>query len=1134
MRLAKHHVCALGIAFSLSACCSALASPARGVRLPVGGRPAYRVAVHEVPGSAPLASALARRGFATALVTSEELSSGRLSTDAFDALLLPDARRCPISARDRILAFLRAGGDMLVVGGPLFEATVREAEARWEKALQDAPVVSRVITPDADPPASWTRGSDNPNSRTTWTYERTGPPNAPWALRMEIGDLTGWDTIAKRVQTPFPAGAQLTVFWAKGDARTTSLQLEWRERDGSRWIATVPLSTRWTRQVLPPDLFTYWPDSPSRGRGGPGDRFRPENAEYISVGLAMSHAAYSRGRHTFWLAGISSARLPEGVRPPDTSLPVLEMFTPWYKYYRLPSPNPPPGEHPQSVQLAATGNQDGPIVCPIPRPRGLALAGTHRWRWIPISNIRDARGAWRGTRESILVHTSGQYTGSVWGHIAAVQRSDALSASAARLLSRMREGVFLTRAGAEEFSYFTDEVVPIGAELANFGTGKRQVKLHLKVTRKGSEGALLQLSRTLILQPSQPILTQASWKPGRSSPGAYVVHARVTEGSRVLDMLQHEFSLLSDAPKPRSHYVQVRGGDFWAPDIVSRKRKPRRWYPYGVNYWQSNVAGSEPNEYWLHWLSPAWYDPLIVERDLAVLQGLGFNSVSIQLNTPDQVRQANDFIARAGRHGIRTNLFIAGAHPFYTNENLFSTLITKGRFARNPLVWAYDIAWEHHLGGHEERRRWDREWEQWIIERYGTVEHAEQNWGFSVPRDENGRITNPSDDQLRRDGPWLRMAAAYQRCADDVISRRYAKVIRKIRTLDPNHLISARSASQPSWTHWFAYDLVSCGKHFDFSSPEGYGLNPEEAGFTTAYARYAASGKPVFWAELGSSIYPYDATGEKARSQADLCAGFAKMLIDSGANGMAVWWSVGGYRVDERSDFGIIAPDGTPRPSAIALRKLAPRATSPRKAGSPSLWITVDRDLHAAGYTAVYEAHKRAYVDALRRGISVGVRTAGTGTTSANCPLISVGNVPYDGFSPLKYLNAEFYRVEVLNADGVWQEVANAGTVTVRAHQPVLARVWAGNTGDALWLSDGGVGAVRLVGDTRPDAYSSQAKRLGFSAPIPNNVRRHNDLRMGPFRICDEISEDCEVVLTFDAACRAKFGERFRIRLTVR
>ncbi|MGQ9524143.1 MAG: hypothetical protein ACUVTZ_04800, partial [Armatimonadota bacterium] len=285
----------------------------------------YRVAIHSAPGASSLASALVRRGFSASVLTSEELSSDRLTLQAFDVLVFPDGRRCPIGARDAILAFLRAGGDMLVVGGPLFESTIQEAEAKWRKALEGATIASRIVDPEADDPASWTRSSNNPDSHTSWTYERTGPPEAPRALKMDIGDLTGWDTLGRTVSAPFPSGAPLTVFWAKGDSNTTSFQVEWREKDGSRWIATVPLTTRWKRYFLPPDRFAYWPDSRSIGRGGTGDCFRPENAEYLAVGLAMSHGSHTRGRHVFWLAALSSARLPDGARAPDTAVPVLEM-----------------------------------------------------------------------------------------------------------------------------------------------------------------------------------------------------------------------------------------------------------------------------------------------------------------------------------------------------------------------------------------------------------------------------------------------------------------------------------------------------------------------------------------------------------------------------------------------------------------------------------------------------------------------------------------------------------------------------------------------------------------------------------------------------------------------------------------
>lgn len=1115
----------------------------------------YRLGVHQVGRSSQLLqAALNAQGWEAVLLPNASLGDpAGFNPGRFDALLLPDGAQCPILAKANLLQFLRGGGDLLVVGGPLFEATIGEAEADWLRTLQAVPLRRSIVDFGTANVTAWQRASNNPQSRTTWTIETAELPmeggRIP-GLRVEVGNLTSWDTLSIPVSEAFSPGDDLTLFWAKGAEQTTAFLFEWQERDGSRWIATVPLTPQWKRYVLALEDFRYWPDNPSVGRGGVGDRLNPQQVVRLSVGLAQSHANLPSGRHLFWIAAIGSGRLPEKIHKPDLSLPALEMFSPFYKYYRLPSLRP---RTPELVTAAATGHQTGPVVTPIPRPRGLGFAGGRRGRWIPLAEIRDEHRRWRGTRESLFINLGVPYRGSVWGHLAGVEEGADLAKAVVRMVRKMASGLFLAKAGAEHFSYFTDERIPLGVQVANFSPRDRKVEVELQVVKVTWKGAaprnlprcLFRFSETLTLSPGQARSVRRTWRPSRPEAGIYQAVTELKEGGKTLDRIVQEFTLLETPNAPKPEFVTVKEGDFYAPvsfqslfrnrkpKIENRKPKTAKWYPYGVNYWQSNVAGTDTSEYWLHWLAPSFYDPEIVERDLATLEELGFTAVSIQLNNPDHVRQVNDFVFRAARHGIRINLFIGGAHPFYTDEPLFTRLITAGRFAGNPYIWAYDIAWEHHLGGHNERRSWDREWEEWVIERYGTIEHAEQNWGFPIPRDENGRVTNPSDEQLRTDGPWLKMAAAYERCADDVISRRYREVIRKIRALDPNHLISARSASQPSWTGWFAYDLLSCGKHFDFSSPEGYGLRPEEAGFTTAYARYAGHGKPVFWAEFGASIFPYDRTGERAQAQAQLHRGFAQMLLDSGANGLASWWSVGGYRVDERSDFGIIAPDGTPRESARELQKRAREITSPRSTRPPSVWVTIDRDLHAAAYQAVYETHKQSYVEAVKEGKMVGVRTAGTGTTSADCPLLAVGNVPYDGFNPLKFLNAEFNWVRLRNVRGEWQEVRSGETVEVAAGQPLEAQVSVGNLGEATWLAQGQPGAVRLIGDDRQDALSSERPRLTFILPLPKEIARYEDWESPQFVIAPQVEQDCEVVFTLEAEGRARFGERRRVLIKV-
>jgi len=98
-----------------------------------------------------------------------------------------------------------------------------------------------------------------------------------------IGNLQGWDTVSfDGLGGAFGEQDLLTCFWAKGGPRTKQLSLEWRETDGSRWIAVVPLSEEWKPYALRPSDFRYWHDSASKDRGKPGDCLRPQNATLLA------------------------------------------------------------------------------------------------------------------------------------------------------------------------------------------------------------------------------------------------------------------------------------------------------------------------------------------------------------------------------------------------------------------------------------------------------------------------------------------------------------------------------------------------------------------------------------------------------------------------------------------------------------------------------------------------------------------------------------------------------------------------------------------------------------------------------------------------------------------------------------
>jgi hypothetical protein len=252
------------------------------------------------------------------------------------------------------------------------------------------------------------------------------------------------------------------------------------------------------------------------------------------------------------------------------------------------------------------------------------------------------------------------------------------------------------------------------------------------------------------------------------------------------------------------------------------------------------------------------------------------------------------------------------------------------------------------------------------------------------------------------------------------------------------------------------------------------------------------------------------------------------MVLESGAHGTVPWWWPGGYRVEERSDYGIVNPDGTPRPAAELIRTYATRLKAARAPLVPTVWLDFDRDAHAGGYWyAAFNTGKVAYREAGAAGKVLGIRTRGTGTTSLNTPLLAVGNRELTGSNPPKYLNAEFNWLQVRDAAGQWVEVAEGATITVSPQGPVRARVCCGNTQEATWISpaaaDEAAGAVYLA--TRPG--SPLQGRWPLAADVPYLA----DADFGEITLVPALTQPLAVDLQMCARDRAWFGERRRFVL---
>jgi len=191
-------------------------------------------------------------------------------------------------------------------------------------------------------------------------------------------------------------------------------------------------------------------------------------------------------------------------------------------------------------------------------------------------------------------------------------------------------------------------------------------------------------------------------------------------------------------------------------------------------------------------------------------------------------------------------------------------------------------------------------------------------------------------------------------------------------------------------------------------------------------------------------------------------------------------------------------------------------------------FITVDRDA-AAGDWKMYETGTKAYAISASGGQHVGVRTSCTGSTSDE--MMCVGNTPYNGSCPAKCLNAEWSSVQVLDAGGTWQTVADRGNVTVSARSPIHARLVVGNTGEAKWLTvasaGGGKGSVRF-------GCNENVGDMGCRHNIAADSEMFEDVSSGDFVISNGVTKKTRVVFQMVSENIAWFGERVAVALLPR
>ena len=1012
---------------------------------------------------------------------------------ALDLLVIPDAKVVPAQALPMLRSYLQAHKTLLLLGPRPFnvlqfndgEDWLTEEEIREKRAnIMSSPV-------SLQPTAAWKRSARDGNIK--GNLEVNGN-----SIHYRVERLYGWNTYAAPCEGIYPQGHDLLCFRAKGNTNTTALYIEFIEKDNSRWCAVTDITTEWRRIVFSPKDFKFWHDCrPTRPRGGDGDHFRPAEAIRMNIGLADSHTPFLDGSPLeFFIEDMGTAP-DDGSQaiPQPPEFPILETFYPAYKQY--PLPNRP--------DYFSTPN----------RFRGRGFHQEAHWRWRPFK-IENGKLL----PEEDLHHPShiwmthfldGVFKNARVATIAApIDYNDSATMSIVKQLTeRLDQPLELIAGGAEAFGMFPDEEMILGAEVSFFNKSEKTT-VQLLVTDSGNHQLL---NRQFDCAPSdgdfpQIVTPSVSWKPPKADAD-YRVTVRLTVNDLLGESVSHDLHVMPPREALRSNtkgFITVEDDNFMLDG------KP--WYHVGVNYWSSNIGAMESVDFRRAFLAPGYYDPEQIELDLAAMESVGINMISSQLKgdtgQENTARNLLDFLSRCQRHHIYVNAFLKQANPFSFDEEKVKSIIIEGELIHIPTIFAYDTCWEpgNYVFNQNGRRSYDKRWRAWLVERYGSIENAVKDWKFEPNRDANGDIISPTDEQLKTDGAWRIYVAAYRRFMDDVTSRIWNDATQKLRSYAPKQLFSFRQGN--TLPHDFA--LTGPVKHLDFICPEGYSIPLSEdgynaAGFLTRFVHYTMGGKPVIWAEFGRHVWnprAQDISPAAMESSVKYHELFYRMAVDSGANGTAPWWWPGWYRVNERSDYGIANPDGTPRPQAKLLLTYGPQLKVERHYPQGDIPFLYDRDAHAGGYWHIaFNSGRDAYKAARAQKRHLNVYSEATGKTSANVPLTAVGNVPFNGSNPPKYLNAEFNDVRVSQENGQLHIVASVGNLT-----------------ETLWLASKSdtpqTGDVVLLANGRP------------VAKLTKDTPRFAD---AVFDFTMPISPSKEIALRLSAYNRADFGEIRRLTI---
>ncbi len=548
-----------------------------------------------------------QQGYRCAFLNADALANPRrLNRARFDLLILPYGSSFPAAAADNLRAFLRDGGSLLTVGGYPFDRLLARQQGQWKDVATLAPD-ERGLTPLLDPgrnPRGWgIGGRDQLNTPAAVVMGPDGPCLTFGSERLPAG---GWVTLQSPPLSGLPAGARALAFYARGSEEGLPITFEVVEKDGSRWRSQIELSRKWRLHAVALADLAYWHDNPSQGRGGTGDRLRPEHAASIRFGITTEFVRPDRPYR------VEVGRLAAGADPfpafrnvqlnsrygkvnpatflvpPIDALSICDASAPLSGVaYLAPAP--------EQTLLSPRWRLNGAV-------RGVSATGQTaqgeagaplKARWVPLVEARDRYGRVRGTAFALMHHFAGEYPGSSWGYSGIANRDLFAPGSAAgaqlfrAALERLVGGAFLFDARAARASVRPGEPVAPMVRAANRASRARALSVRLTILA-GGKVLSRQTRRAWVPAHSAQAVTFRFQAPARLAASLLRLRFELLEASRVSDRLEAGTVLHSEQRMAAGPPLRYQNCYF------SRGRGPEFLVGTQIYWGNQTVTGADP------------------------------------------------------------------------------------------------------------------------------------------------------------------------------------------------------------------------------------------------------------------------------------------------------------------------------------------------------------------------------------------------------------------------------------------------------------------------------------------------------------------------------------------------------------